>query len=310
MPSTGFWVDFRGRFTKGLAALLPTLLTVGILLWAYDLVNRTIGQPINRGFVKVLSSFGAPGEENTIWRYLRVDPIEDAIRYGTKTEQVDEYGRQETIESIALRRESPDTQGGYEIYMRQRNAVLWRIAFNKYWLDVVGFVIAIVLCYVVGLFLASFIGRTIWRYFDSLFKRLPIIKAIYPNVKQVTDFLFDENAIRFGGVIAVQYPRKGIWSIGLQTGAPLGSLTAETHEDLVSVFVPSSPTPFTGYVIQVSRAETIDLPISIDDALRFLVSGGVIKPAGTISGGMGQERAGAVGMGKDPRLSVLPEEVP
>ena len=115
---------------------------------------------------------------------------------------------------------------------------------------------------------------------DRGFFRTPVVKRIYPYVKQVTDFLLSERKLEFSRVVAVEYPRKGVWSLGLVTGPGLRTLTHSVRSDLLTVFIPSSPTPVTGYTITVRQDEVIDLPISIDDALRFTVSGGVIVPVG------------------------------
>lgn len=159
--------------------------------------------------------------------------------------------------------------------------VLWN-RVNPFWEDWqfnwVGFILSFVLIYVFGRFVASILGRAMWRLIERSFFRLPIVKQIYPSVKQVTDFLLTERKLESSRVVAVEYPRKGIWSLGLVTNEGMRTLGELLGQDLVTVFVPSSPTPVTGYVITVQRSEAIDLPLSIDDAFRLLVSGGVIMP--------------------------------
>jgi uncharacterized membrane protein len=159
--------------------------------------------------------------------------------------------------------------------------VLWN-RVNLFWEDWqfnwVGFILSFVLIYVFGRFVASILGRAMWRVIERSFFRLPIVKQIYPSVKQVTDFLLAERKLESSRVVAVEYPRKGIWSLGLVTNEGMRTLGELLGQDLVTVFVPSSPTPVTGYVITVPRSEVIDLPLSIDDAFRLLVSGGVIMP--------------------------------
>jgi uncharacterized membrane protein len=142
----------------------------------------------------------------------------------------------------------------------------------------VGFVVAIIGIYIIGRLLTSFVGRSIWRLVERTFTGLPIFKAVYPSVKQVTDFLLAERKAEYSKVVAVEYPRKGMWSIGLVTGAGMRTIHDAVPGDLVTVFIPSSPTPMTGYTILVRRDEVIDLPISIDEALRFTISGGVVQP--------------------------------
>ena len=101
---------------------------------------------------------------------------------------------------------------------------------------------------------------------------------MYPYVKQVVDFFFsDERPIKFNRVVAVEYPRKGIWSVGFLTGDSLPSIQTKLGES-VTVFVPSSPTPFTGYTITIRREDIIELPLTVEEAIRFAVSGGVLVP--------------------------------
>jgi len=144
---------------------------------------------------------------------------------------------------------------------------------------ITGFVLAIVGVCFIGAFLASFAGKTIWRIAEKGFARIPLIKKVYPNIKQITDFVLAKKELSFNKVVAVQYPRKGLWSIALVTGTGLKKITDVTNQEFLTVFVPSSPTPFTGYVIVTPKAETIELDMTVEEALRFTVSAGVISPA-------------------------------
>ncbi len=269
--------DFKRFFLRGLAALLPTVLTIAVLFWAYEFVDKHIGQHVNRGIILALSHLGPP----TI-----VNEDTDPLRYGTPVSEWLPDGRQMTreynlIHHIALR--SQDEKVVREA-SRRRDQALWEVAFAKYKLHVIGFVIAIILVYFVGYFLASFVGRTMWRMVEGLIYRLPLVRTIYPNIKQVTDFLFAERQFEFSGVVAVQYPRQGIWSLGLLTGSPMKHIQDRESRELLTVFIPSSPTPVTGYTITVAKEDVILLDVSIDDAIRFTISGGVIKPGTAISG--------------------------
>jgi len=109
--------------------------------------------------------------------------------------------------------------------------------------------------------------------------RIPLVRAIYPAVKQITDFLLSERSSQFqqSRVVAIQPHEKGIWSIGLVTGPGVKSLSDATGTDMVTVFVPSSPTSFSGYVLVVPRSEVIDLPLKVEEAMRLLISGGVLS---------------------------------
>jgi uncharacterized membrane protein len=150
--------------------------------------------------------------------------------------------------------------------------------WEQYHLGWIGFVLAIVAIYVVGRFVASILGRGLYSLIEQTFFRTPVVKQVYPYVKQVVDFLLSEKKLEFSRVVAVEYPRKGVWSLGLVTGPGMRTLHKNIGSDLLTIFIPSSPTPVTGYTITVHRGDVIDVPISIDDALRFTVSGGVVTP--------------------------------
>jgi uncharacterized membrane protein len=152
--------------------------------------------------------------------------------------------------------------------------------WENYHLWWIGLLLALVAIYIFGRLLAAKLGRSLWRMIEHAFFRMPIIRQIYPYVKQVVDFLLSERKFDLQRVVAVEYPRKGIWSLGLVTGPGMRELHNHLSSDLLTIFIPSSPTPVTGYTITVNRHEVIDLPISIDDALRYSVSAGVIMPIG------------------------------
>jgi len=292
VTDTGFTNDFRRFFLRGLAALFPTLLTIAILIWAYQLVNTYVGTPITNGLMMLcswVSAQPAPGF---------VDRDHDALLYGTPIDEWNQNGDRLTIEHKFIHNsallENPPPKNASRAERKRwkhaadlRNQALWQIAFRKYKLHVVGFLIGIILVYFMGFFLASFIGRASWRAAEGVLYRIPLIRAIYPHVKQVTDFLLSERQVEFSGVVAVEYPRKGVWSLALSTGGPISALqdTVGAKEELVTVFIPSSPTPVTGYVVQVPRRDTIALSLSIDEALRFTISGGVIKPGSLLPDG-------------------------
>ncbi|MGC9453955.1 MAG: DUF502 domain-containing protein [Phycisphaerae bacterium] len=226
-----FGSDFRRFFLRGLAAVLPTVLSIVIILWLFRKIHEYVGQYINVAVIWLASKI--------IWQ---------AKGPGAQWDNV------------------------AELYNHIKNE------YYEPWLIWVGFVLAIVGIYIFGRFVASFLGRGIWRMIERTLIRLPIVKLVYPYVKQVTDFLLSEQKIEFNRVVAVEYPRKGIWSIGLVTAPGMRTIQAAVGGELLTVFIPSSPTPMTGYTITVKREEVIDLPMNIEDALRFTISGGVIMP--------------------------------
>ena len=268
--------NFRKFFLRGLAIVLPTVLTIGILIWAYHLVRDKIAQPINNG-VKQLILVTTPWPAPTSDVGILADPLPPAQRTEWRN-WLDESER-------AVWSASGETAASLRQISRDRQLNQW---WAKYalGLDLIGLGIAIILIYTVGALLGSFIGRRLYQRGEELLQRVPLIRQVYPSVKQVTDFLVgtDKEKIKFSRVVAVEYPRKGVWSVGLLTGDTMHDIKQRAGGDCHSVFIPSSPTPFTGYVITVPLSDTIDLPITIEQALRFTVSGGVIVPPSQMRG--------------------------
>ena len=275
-----FLADFKRLFLKGLAALLPTLVTIALLLWAFNWVNEHIASPITGWIITFLPD---PDEVPGFFqRTFKTDADQDALKYGQRIEKFHpQTGEQLTVEWELIQHPAsndPDSRIA-EPARKRRAEALWHIAFAKWRLNVVGFIIAIAIVYIVGYFISGLLGRTIWRIVESMVLRIPLIRSLYPNIQQVTDFLFGNQHIEFGGVVAVEYPRRGIWSVGLLTGPAMKTIEqSASGSDLVTVFIPSSPTPVTGYTITVPRADVIELALTFDEALRFTISGGVIKP--------------------------------
>lgn len=144
-----------------------------------------------------------------------------------------------------------------------------------------GFCVAVLLTILVGFIAATFVGNKLYKYFESLLSRLPVVKVIYPYAKQFTDFFFSGQARKskeFRFVVAVPFPTHGLYSIGFVTGEGLKALNEAAGKPLVSVFIPTSPAPFGGFVVYVPREEVVRLPLSVEEAMRILISAGVIHP--------------------------------
>ena len=144
-----------------------------------------------------------------------------------------------------------------------------------------GVLLALILIYLVGLLVGNILGRAIYRAGEAIVMRIPFIRAVYPAVKQVTDFLLaDKEKGQFEGsrVVAVKAHDNGIWSVALVTGRGLPALTEATRHEMVTVFVPSSPTAVSGYVMMAPREGVVELPMTVEEAMRLLISGGVIMP--------------------------------
>ena len=258
-PTRTFSSDFKRFFGKGLGVLLPSVLTLWILVKAYQFVDSTIAQPINAavrtGIVQISEQWKPAGD--------LFEPTADEI----------------VMETARLADASPDKRTPERIRrdLITRNVDDWWNTWSI-GLDWIGILVAILAVYFAGRLLGGFLGRRVQRRVEDVITSVPIFKQVYPYVKQVVDFLFsDDKPIKFNRVVVVEYPRKGVWSVGLVTGSTMRSIE-ESSGDAVTIFIPSSPTPFTGYTITVPRSDIRELPISIDEALRFTISGGVLVP--------------------------------
>ena len=139
----------------------------------------------------------------------------------------------------------------------------------------------VILLYFIGRFVSARVGAWIVRSFEEQFLgRLPIVRNVYGSVKQVTDFVFTEDQnISYRGVAAVQYPRKGIWTIGFVTGESVLEVAVEAQERCVAVLIPTSPMPMTGFTINVPATEIVELNLTVEQAMQFCISCGVLTPA-------------------------------
>lgn len=170
--------------------------------------------------------------------------------------------------------------GGAAAATRQQREAYAREHFPSFIGAVVGLSLAVVAVYVLGALLRGWIGHRAVEGIDRFFERFPVIKAIYPHARQVGDFIFGQSGKRrFSNVVAVQYPRRGIYTVGFQTGEGVESVERKSGKDLVSVFIPTSPTPLTGFVIQVPAEEIIEVEMSVDEAFRYCITAGMLSSA-------------------------------
>jgi len=212
----------RRTFLRGLAALLPAVLTIFILVKAIQFINANVAKPITRLPIEILERTNA-------------DPAVIEIAKDLAT-------------NVAVR--------------------------------VLAFVLAVVMVCLLGALLLWAVGRKLWAYFEASLGKLPLVKQIYPRIKQLVDFLFSDHPMRseYRAVVAVEYPRKGIYSIGFLTGSGLPDVDERAGQHMVTVFVPSSPTPLTGYIVFAPASELIRLSLTPEEVFPMLVSGGVIVP--------------------------------
>ena len=252
--------DPKRAFLRGLAVLLPSVLTLWLMVKAYQFIDSSIAEPINGGIkmivVHVPSYFLDSSE------YLAFGPTEEALHAAASENEIS------LTDERAMR--------SLTVELRTDSVNDWWDAHR--WMNLLGLIVAAFTVYISGRLVGGWLGRAAYRRIEKVMVAVPVVRKVYPYIKQLVDFLINDNdAPKFSSVVAVQYPRKGIWSVGFLTGPTLQTLE-KLAPDSVTIFIPSSPTPFTGYTITVPRKDTLDLPMTVEEAIRFSVSGGVLVP--------------------------------
>ena len=141
-----------------------------------------------------------------------------------------------------------------------------------------GVLLTLVVVLATGVFAANIIGQRLVMYWEGLLARIPIVKSLYSSVKQVSDTLFSSSGLAFRKVLLVQYPRQGSWTIAFLTGQPGGDVANHLKGDYVSVYVPTTPNPTSGFFLMMPAADVVELDISVDAALKYVISMGVVPP--------------------------------
>ncbi|MEZ6110502.1 MAG: DUF502 domain-containing protein [Pirellulaceae bacterium] len=276
---------FRRAVLRGLAIVMPPLLTIVLFIWAWNTIETYVFLPLE-----------ATARYATVWTIWDVrenvpDGVEVTERQGhqyftagdTTYVQLVRNKRwipayvyhnvEDNAEAWPANQPPPSTAKAY-FHQYVRNELLPRSRLIPLFLA-----LFIGMLYLLGKFVAANVGRMIVSWFDALIHRLPVIRNVYSSVKQVTDFVFVEQEIEYTRVVAIEYPRKGIWSLGFVTGESMLDIAAAANEPVLAVLMPTSPMPVTGFTITVRRSEAIDLNITIDQAIQFIVSCGVVVPA-------------------------------
>jgi len=305
---------FRRAILRGLAVVMPPLLTVVVFVWLWHTVESYILRPLESGarfvivnviadshdqipdnvprsMILVLSRDGntVPLSNLKIQRGASIYDI--AARNGARIKSFRDNSvyvpiDPEHIETTKWIPEEirnavhnnpgdilPTTVTGY--YNRY---VEVRYLQRKYVVPI--FLVAFILVlYLVGKFMAAGAGRIFLTTAEGIIVRLPLIRTVYSAVKQVTDFAFSEREVEYTRIVAVEYPRRGLWSIGFVTGESFLDIRSAANEPVLSVLMPTSPMPATGFTITVPKSQTIDLNVTVDQAIQFCVSCGVVVPS-------------------------------
>ena len=265
----------RKAIFRGLAVLAPPLLTIVIFVWVGKTVEDYVLDPVT-GAVR----------EAIVARIsdIRHEPL---VPLGTDTLTVD--GR--TYARVA--KDSANFIPG-EVYEKVRSSVAGRqlpksgkdfyrayvdVTYLRPWIVIPVFLsLFILVLYLLGKFLAAGIGRALWNALEHSITRVPLVRSVYSAVKQVVDFFFGEREAEFTRVVAIEFPRRGMWILGFAVSESFLDISAAANEPVIAVFVPTSPVPMGGFVVHLPRREVIDMNINVDQALQFIVSCGVVSP--------------------------------
>jgi uncharacterized membrane protein len=263
---------FRAAVFRGLGVLLPPLLTVLVIIWVINTVRNYVLEPVTQAtrdsLIWVLSDIRndlpepKPGDKNA---------TADGVLY----HRLDNgsYIPESVYERVRQSDGAKTAAGtGEEVYRRFVELVYLKPYF------VIPFFLAlfVLLLYLMGKFIAIGVGGYFAHMFEGGIRRLPVVRNVYSAAKQISDFLFSEREFEFTRIVAVEYPRKGIWSVGFVTGEGLPQVRESVGDPLLTVLIPYSPLPITGCTIIVRKSDCIDLDITFDQACEYIVSCGVV----------------------------------
>ena len=142
----------------------------------------------------------------------------------------------------------------------------------------IGALLTLGIIFATGLVATNIFGQQLIVLWESFLARVPFVKTIYSSVKQVSDTLFSDSGNAFRKAVLVQYPRQGSWTIAFVTGAPGGDVVNHLHGDYISIYVPTTPNPTSGFFLMMPRGDVIELEMSVDEALKYIISMGTVVP--------------------------------
>jgi uncharacterized membrane protein len=155
----------------------------------------------------------------------------------------------------------------------------WRTeSFLGFHVPGLGVILTLVIVFFTGVLATNFFGARLVHLWHEILHRIPVVNSIYSSVKQISDTLFSSSGQAFRKALLVQWPREGMWTIAFLTGVPGGDVVRHLPGDYVSVYVPTTPNPTGGYFVMAPRKDVIELDMSVDAALKYIISMGVVAP--------------------------------
>jgi uncharacterized membrane protein len=283
-PPKSAFEPVRRALIRGLAVILPPLLTVIVFIWTWSMIDAYIlepcehlaGQAIGWSIKDVRSGF--PAGATTAVQNASGSPT--TVLFNNRPYvQLERGGKWiprevwETVESTLDKKAPPATADAfYDHYVKVRYLRRSRTV-------PVFVAVFLLVLYVTGKLMAAGIGRYLRRAGEGVVDRMPIVRDVYSASKQITESIFSEQEMQFLRVVACEYPRKGLWQVAFVTGEGFKDVREVAGEPIVSLLMSHSPVPATGFTCMMRKSETIDLDITVDQALQYIVSCGVVVPA-------------------------------
>lgn len=155
---------------------------------------------------------------------------------------------------------------------------------NLFGMTIPGFeiIMAIIILFSTGLVAANYLGKTLVEIWEKFLDKIPLVRSIYTPLKKFAELILSDQTQSFSKVLLIQYPRKGLYSLCFQTSKDVGEIQEKSGEDVVCVFIPTTPNPTSGYIILIPKDEVIELDMSVEDALKMIISLGVVVPSSDI----------------------------
>ncbi len=141
-----------------------------------------------------------------------------------------------------------------------------------------GVLLSVAVVLITGIVVANFFGRQMVAVGEKFLSRIPLVRPIYSAVKQLTETVFTSGGQSFRKVLLIEYPRRGLWTLAFQTGTAIGEAQAKTADEVVNVYVPTTPNPTSGFFLMVPRKDVVELEMSVDDGLKMIISMGAVVP--------------------------------
>jgi len=155
---------------------------------------------------------------------------------------------------------------------------------NLFGVTIPGFeiIMAFIILFSTGLVAANYLGKTLVETWEKFLDKIPLVRSIYAPLKKFAELVLSDQTQSFSKVLLIQYPRKGLYSLCFQTSKDVGEIQEKSGEDVVCVFIPTTPNPTSGYIIMIPKDEVIELDMSVEDALKMIISLGVVVPSSDI----------------------------